>query len=160
MKVLVREATLNDAQLIADLTRKAWKNRVTPTSAGHHETHDSVSVQLQTGGGFILLVDDVAAGSIRWISMDEDSGVWEIQRIGIVPQFCRMNLSQYLIEAIINHAKISEINELRLALHAGQDRLFDYYAAFGFESAPELEKPHREPDEPPPAILRKVLRNH
>ena len=68
MNIVVREATNADAQLIADLTRAAWAGKVAASSSGHHETAELVEAQLRQGGGFVLLVDDVPAGSLRFFS--------------------------------------------------------------------------------------------
>ena len=38
MNIRVREATLDDAQLIAELTRAAWAGKVRRDSSGHRET--------------------------------------------------------------------------------------------------------------------------
>lgn len=102
MDILVREATLEDAQLIADLTRAAWAGKVAITSSGHRETKVGVLPDLQSGGGFILLVNDIPAGSVRWVPLDDNADVWEIMRMGVVPAFRGHNLSQHLLEAVIH----------------------------------------------------------
>jgi hypothetical protein len=51
MNIVVREATLDDAQLIAGLTRACWARRVAVTSSGHRETAARVLQHLQQGGG-------------------------------------------------------------------------------------------------------------
>jgi hypothetical protein len=43
MNLVVREATKEDASLIAELTRAAWAGKVSVTSSGHRET--AVSLQ-------------------------------------------------------------------------------------------------------------------
>lgn len=155
MDILIREATLDDAQLIASLTRAAWANKVAVTSSGHRETKINVLPHLQQGGGFILTVDGAPAGSVRWVPLDDELNVWEIMRMGILAEHRGNNLSQHLLEAVIHHALASEVVELRLAVRANQPRLLDFYAAFGFEIAPELEYAHRNPLEPAPTVMRR-----
>ncbi|WP_019141495.1 GNAT family N-acetyltransferase [Noviherbaspirillum massiliense] len=157
MNLLVREAHVDDAQLIADLTRAAWANRVTPTSSGHRETAVRVREDLQTGGGFLLLVDDIPVGSVRWLPVDTEPGVWEILRMGVIPGYRGTHLSQHLVEAVIHHALASDVDELRLAVRPEQPRLLDLYAALGFELAPELEYMHANPLEPAPVVMRRKL---
>ena len=65
MKIIVREAGLDDAQLIADLTRAAWDGKVPAASSGHRETAVRVLQDLQMGGGFILLMEEKPVGSVR-----------------------------------------------------------------------------------------------
>lgn len=155
--IVVREASLDDAQLLAELTRAAWSGKVTVTSSGHRETAVRVLQDLQHGGGFILLRDETPVGSVRWIPVDAEPDVWEIMRMGVVPAWRGEHLSQHLLEAVIHHALASEIRELRLAVRADQERLLDLYSAYGFELAPELEYTHANTLEPAPMVMRRIL---
>ena len=157
MKIVVREASLEDAQLIAELTRACWAGKVAVTSSGHRETAVRVLQDLQNGGGFILLRDDEAIGSVRWLPLEAEPDVWEITRMGVLPSHRGEHLSQHLLEAVIHCALASEVRELRLAVRPDQERLLDLYAAFGFELAPELEYSHANPLEPAPLVMRRIL---
>ncbi len=157
MDIQLREADLDDAQLIADLTRMAWAERVAVSSSGHRETASRVLQDLQTGGAFILSVDGVTGGSVRWLPLDAAPSVWEISRMGVLPDLRGRQLSQHLLEAVLHHALASEVDELRLAVRADQERLLDLYAAYGFELAPELEYTHANPLEPAPMMMRRIL---
>ncbi|HYD97156.1 MAG TPA: GNAT family N-acetyltransferase [Noviherbaspirillum sp.] len=157
MRAVVREATLDDAQLIADLTRAAWAGKVSPTSSGHRETAVRVRQDLQQGGGFILLRDETPIGSVRWLPVEGEPDVWEILRMGVLPAYRGEHLSQHLLEAVIHCALAADVSELRLAVRADQERLLDLYAAFGFELAPELEYTHANPLEPTPLVMRRSL---
>ena len=158
MDLLVREATLDDAQLIADLTRAAWAGKVAATSSAHREAAADVAEQLRMGGGFILLVYDMPAGSVRWLPMDSDPFVWEVSRMGILPAYRGNSLSQHLLEAVIHRALESDIEELRIAVRSDQTRLLDLYAAYGFDLAMELEYTHANPLEPAPTVMRRILK--
>jgi ribosomal protein S18 acetylase RimI-like enzyme len=154
---IVREAHAGDAQLIADLTRACWANKVAPSGTGHRETAARVRQDLQQGGGFILISDDRPLGSVRWVPLETQSDIWEITRMGVLPAYRGARLSQHLLEAVIHRAQTSDAAELRLAVRADQPRLLDLYAAFGFELAPELEYPEDRRPEPPPTIMRRML---
>jgi ribosomal protein S18 acetylase RimI-like enzyme len=155
--IVVREASPEDAQLIADLTRAAWAGKVSATSSGHDETVERVLRDLQQGGGFILLGNDRPVGSVRWMPVDSQRDVWEIMRIGVLPADRGQCLSQHLLEAVIHRALAADVSELRLAVRSDQPRLLDLYAAFGFELAPELDYSHANPREPAPSVMRRVL---
>lgn len=157
MNLIIREAELADAQLIADLTRRCWANKVAVTSSGHRETAVTVQEQMQAGGAFILLIDGEAAGSVRWMPLDADNAVWELMRMGVLPQYRGQSLSQHLLEAVIHRAQSANVEEIRLAVRHDQRRLLDLYAAFGFEPAPELEFTHANPLEPVPTVMRRRL---
>lgn len=157
MSIVVREANLDDAQLIADLTRAAWAEKVAVTSSGHRETAIRALQDLQSGGGFILLKDDIPIGSVRWVPVESEPDVLEIMRMGVLPAHRGAHLSQHMLEAVIHRALASDVTELRLGVRADQERLLDLYAAYGFELAPELEYSHANPLEPSPTVMRRML---
>ena len=139
MNLLIREATLNDAALLVQLTQTAWANKAPINSSGHHETEDKVTQDLRRGGAFILLINHHPEGSVRWLPLESQPHIWEIGRMGISPTFRGNNLSLHLIESIIHLALQSSVTELRLAVRPQQLRLIDLYATHGFEIAPELD---------------------
>jgi ribosomal protein S18 acetylase RimI-like enzyme len=157
LNILVREAGLEDIELIAELTRAAWSGKVAASSSGHRETPARVRDDLQQGGGFILLRDEQPVGSVRWAPVEGEPQVWEIMRMGVLPSHRGEHLSQHLLEAVIHCAQESGVNELRLGVRADQERLLDLYAAYGFELAPELEYTHANPLEPAPTVMRRIL---
>jgi ribosomal protein S18 acetylase RimI-like enzyme len=159
MDILVREATADDAQLIADLTRAAWAGKVSVTSSGHRETAVKVADHLREGGGFLLLDGEKPIGSVRWLPLDAEPDVWEILRMGVLPGYRGTNLSQHLLEAVIHHALAAGIEEVRLAVRSDQPQLIDFYTAYQFELAPELEYSHANPLEPAPLVMRRLLRH-
>lgn len=159
MNLVVREATKEDASLIAGLTRAAWAGKVSVTSSGHRETAVIVAEHLRDGGGFVLMVDDQAVGSVRWLPLDAEPDVWEICRMGVLPGYRGTNLSQHLLEAVIHHGLAAGVQEVRLAVRADQPKLIDFYTAYEFELAEELEYTHANPLEPAPLVMRRLLRH-
>jgi GNAT superfamily N-acetyltransferase len=158
LPLLVRPAEDEDAALIAELTRQCWAGKVAPSSSGHRESAQQVAEQLRTGGAFLLLVDEVPVGSVRWMPADDDTDAWEVKRMGVLPQWRGHQLSQHLVEAVVHHALACGIGELRLAVRSDQPKLIDFYAAFGFELAEELEYLGANPAEPEPFVMRRWLR--
>jgi len=158
-RIIVREASIEDAKLIADLTRAAWAGKVSVTSSGHRETAVLVAEHLREGGGFVLLVDESPVGSVRWLPLDSEPDVWEVARMGVLPAYRGANLSQHLLEAVIHHALTCGIEEVRMAVRTDQPQLIDFYTAFEFELAEELEYSHANPLEPPPLVMRRTLRH-
>jgi ribosomal protein S18 acetylase RimI-like enzyme len=159
MNLMVREATKDDAKLIAELTRAAWAGKVSVTSSGHRETAVLVAEHLRDGGGFVLLVDEQPVGSVRWLPLDAEPDIWEVCRMGVLPEYRGSNLSQHLLEAVIHHGLMSGIEEVRLAVRADQPKLIDFYTAFEFELAEELEYSHANPMEPAPLVMRRSLKH-
>jgi ribosomal protein S18 acetylase RimI-like enzyme len=159
MNLVVREATKDDAKLIAELTRAAWAGKVSVTSSGHRETAVLVAEHLRDGGGFVLLIDDQPVGSVRWLPLDAEPDVWEVCRMGVLPAYRGSNLSQHLLEAVIHHGLASGIGEVRLAVRTDQPKLIDFYTAYEFELAEELEYSHANPLEPAPLVMRRSLKH-
>lgn len=159
MNLVVREATKEDASLIAGLTRAAWAGKVSVTSSGHRETAVIVAEHLRDGGGFVLMVDDQAVGSVRWLPLDAEPDVWEVCRMGVLPEYRGTNLSQHLLEAVIHHGLAAGVQEIRLAVRTDQPRLVDFYTAYEFELAEELDYSHANPLEPAPLVMRRSLRH-
>ncbi|HVL76456.1 MAG TPA: GNAT family N-acetyltransferase [Noviherbaspirillum sp.] len=160
MNVTVREATLEDAQLIAELTRACWAKRVALSSSGHRETAVRVLQHLQEGGGFVMLDGDEPIGSVRWLPLEGQGDIWEILRMGVLPRCSGRHLSERLLEAVIHRALDAGVDELRLAVRSDQERLVDLYSTYGFVLAPELEYTHANPLEPPPTVMRRALDHH
>ena len=158
MDLLVREATADDAELIATLTRAAWTGKVAASSGGHRETADNVLRDLKRGGGFLLFADDIPVGATRWLPMDDNRSVWEIVRLGIIPAYRGHGLSQHLLEAVVHHALTAGVDELRIAVDREQTRLVDLYAAYRFDMAMELEYSDAHSLEPEPIVMRRLLR--
>lgn len=158
MNIVVREATDDDARLIAELTRAAWAGKVSVTSSGHRETAVLVTQHLRDGGGFILLADDVPVGSVRWLPLETENHIWEILRMGVLPAWRGKNISQHLLEAVIHHGLETGVEELRMAVRADQPKLIDFYTAYEFELAEALEYTHANPLEPAPFVMRRQLK--
>lgn len=158
MGLIIREASVEDAHAIAAITSAAWAEKVAANSEGDAESAAMVEQDLRLGGGFILHVGQQAAGSVRWLPTEPEHDIWEIRRMGIIPSCRGQNLSQHLLEAVIHQALGCDVTELRLAVPANQPRLLDFYAALGFDIAPELEYSDATLPDPAPTVMRRVLK--
>jgi ribosomal protein S18 acetylase RimI-like enzyme len=105
-----------------------------------------------------LEIDQQPVGSVRWLPLDAEPDVWEICRMGVLPEHRGSNLSQHLLEAVIHHG-LAGVEEVRLAVRADQPKLIDFYTAYEFELAEELEYSHANPLEPAPLVMRRSLRH-
>jgi GNAT superfamily N-acetyltransferase len=151
---VVRRATADDAQLIADLTRAAWAGKVVAESSGHRESADRVRADLAAGGGFVMTAADVPAGSIRWAPVGP---VWEIMRVGILPPYRGRGWMTLLLNAVYAAALDAQVADVRVGIRRDQPRLLEVYAAQGFDLAADLRYTHANPDQPPPYVMRRWL---
>lgn len=78
--------------------------------------------------------------------------------MGVLPGHRGSNMSQHLLEAVIHHGLAAGVQEVRLAVRADQPKLIDFYAAYEFALAEELEYSHANPLEPAPLVMRRLLR--
>ena len=157
MHLQIREAKFSDTPLIAELTRICWADRVAASSSGHRESVEQVQQHLERGGAYLLLVDNKIVGSVRWLPLTTSPFVWEVMRMGVMPDYSGRSFGQHLLEAVIQRARSVNIREIRLAVRADQGRLLDLYAGYSFELAPELEYAHANPAEPAPTVMRRFL---
>jgi hypothetical protein len=56
---------------------------------------------------------------------------------------------------VIHHGLAAGVQEVRLAVRADQPKLIDFYTAYEFELAEELEYSHANPLEPAPLVMRR-----
>ena len=157
MTFLIREATLDDAVLIAELTRQCWHGKVAASSSGNREAPQRVREDLQQGGGFLLLNDNTPAGSIRWLAVVGDPLAWEVARMGILPPYRGQGLWQQLMAAVVARALSAGIRQLQLAVRTDAPRLLSMYGTLGFDIAAELKYSHANPLEPAPIVMRRLL---
>ena len=79
--------------------------------------------------------------------------------MGVVEDYRGTNLSQHLLEAVIHHAQAAGIEELRLAVRSDQPKLIDFYTAYEFSLAEELEYTNANPLEPAPLVMRRLIKH-
>lgn len=151
---VVRRATTDDADLIADMTRTAWAGTVVASSSGHRESAERVRADLRAGGGFVMLAEGTPAGSLRWAP---NAPAWEIMRVGILPQYRGRGWMALLLDAVYDAALQANVADVRVGIRRDQPRLLDLYARHGFDLVPDLAYAHANPDEPPPYVMRRWL---
>ena len=152
----LRDATPDDATLVARLTREAWAGIVAPDSTGHREDEARVLRDLETGGGLIMEIDGEPVGSVRWHALP-DEGAWEVKRLGLLPAHRGRGLSTWLMNEVTNRAAASGVEDLRVAVRTDQPALVRYYERMGYVLEPDLEYSGANPDNPPPVVLRRLL---
>lgn len=162
----LRTATLEDAELIARLTREAWAGRVAPDSSGHFESAEKVERDLAEGGGIIMEVGGEPVGSVRWfpvfVRLEDGSRAgpvaWEIARLGLLPAYRGRGLSTWLMNEVTMRATINGIEELRLAVRDDQLQLIRWYERQGFFIDPSITYGHAYPhSKAKPVPMRKYL---
>ncbi len=151
----IRRAEFSDADLIARITREAWKNKVSIESGAHRETQESVLHDLQSGGGLIANINNEAIASMRWFNLDTTSR--ELKRMGVIAEYRGNGVAQKLMAEAIQIAKQEGITDLRLAVRVDQPQLVRAYELIGFCVDGTLIYSHANPLSPPPVVMRLAL---
>jgi GNAT superfamily N-acetyltransferase len=161
----LRTATLEDAALIARLTRECWVGKPA-NSSGYTETTETVEKSLREGHAIIMYLEGVPVGSVRWYPIMGESTpevtyygaiAWEIGRLGILPAYRGRGLSTWLMNEIIIRATSSGIEELRLAVRTDEPGLLEFYKRQGFFEDSSIKYSHANPKSQPPITMRKYL---
>lgn len=151
---VLREMTAADAALVARLTRESWAGIVAADSSGHSEDEGRVLRDLEHGGGLVMEIDGQPAGSVRW----HDDGLWwTVKRLGVVPPYRGRGYSSWLMGEVLVRAHRAGAQELRLAVRTDQPALLRYYQLQGFVLDASLHYEQRNPDNPPPLVLRRPV---
>lgn len=161
----LRTATLEDAALIARLTRECWVGKPI-NSSGCTETVEAVEKSLQDGTAIIMFLEGQPVGSVRYYSVMGESTpevtyygaiAWEIGRLGILPAYRGRGLSTWLMNEIMIRATHKGIQELRLAVRTDEPDLLEFYKRQGFFEDSSIRYSHANPLSQPPITMRKYL---
>ena len=161
----LRTATLEDAELIAQLTRQCWVGKPA-NSSGHTETVEAVEKSLHDGTAIIMFLEGQAVGSIRYYPVMGESTpevtyygaiAWEIGRLGILPAYRGRGLSTWLMNEVMIRATSKGIEELRLAVRTDEPGLLEFYKRQGFFEDSSITYSHANPNSVKPITMRKYL---
>jgi ribosomal protein S18 acetylase RimI-like enzyme len=160
----LRTATLEDAELIAQLTRACWVGKP-ENSSGHRETAAAVRASLEEGEIVIMELNGTAVGSVRLYPVFETDErgerfgpmALEIARLGILPELRGRGLSTWLMNEAMLRAMRHGIEELRLAVRTDEPGLKAFYERQGFVEDSSFTYSHANPNSPKPVTMRKYL---
>ena len=159
-----RTATLNDAELIVQLTRACWVGKPAGSS-GLTESLERVQNDLRDGGAIIMELEGQPVGSVRYFpvyNVGENGERYgpvalEIGRLGILHEHRGRGLSSWLMNEVMMIATRQGIEELRLAVRTDEPRLLEFYKAQGFVEDASITYSHANPNSPKPITMRKYL---
>lgn len=151
----LRLATPADAESIAQVVRRAWADRVAPDSSGHRESPEQVRADLERGYGWVALDGAEVVGTVRLVRHPDPRlrGVWEVRKLGVLPEYRQQGVAHRLMEALLRQAFELRARELRLAVRHDQPKLLKWYTQFGFTYDPSLR--YSTPN--PPFVMTKKL---
>ncbi len=156
----LRDATSQDAELIAALTRAAWVGKPANSSA-HQETAEVVLKSLKDGEIIIMELGGKPIGAVR-IYPVFDHGfpvALEMARLAVLPEYRGRGLSTWLTNEVMIRATQRGIEELRLAVRTDEPGLVKFYERIGFFTDSSITYSHANPNSPKPITMRKYLFN-
>lgn len=157
--VQTRLATPADVEVVAQLVRQAWADRVAPDSSGHRETVERVQADMARGYVWVAFSGSEAVGTVRLVRHPDprERGVWEVRKLGVLPGYRKQGVAHRLMEALARRAFEVRAKELRLAVRHDQPKLLKWYTQFGFTYDPSLRYSAPNPQTPPPFVMVRKL---
>ena len=153
-------ATVDDAALLHAITQAAWQGTVAPDSSAFRETPRTlVDLFARGGGAFLLGVDDIPLGAVRWLPVAHAEPSWEIKRMGIPRPARGAGHGARLAAAVEAAARAAGIRRLQLGVRADQPRLRDFWLALGFRHDDSVTLSSHNPETAPPITLSRALRD-
>jgi ribosomal protein S18 acetylase RimI-like enzyme len=154
MNFLIREATANDAVLIADISRQSFYD----TFAADNSTEDMdkfLSEQFTRGKlmlevgrreyeFYLLYIDNLVAGYVKLrfgnppTTLPTGSAL-EIARLYCMKEFIGKGVGKALMQKSIDRAKEKNMEAVWLGVWERNQRAIDFYTSFGFEKFGETD---------------------
>ncbi len=154
----LRTATLEDAELIAELTRAAWVGKP-KDSSGHRESAETVLKSLEEGEAIIMELGGKPIGSVRIYPVLENGFpvALEMARLAVLPEYRGRGISTWLTNEVMIRALNRGCEELRLAVRTDEPGLVKFYERIGFFVDSSISYSHANPNSPKPITMRKYL---
>ncbi len=154
----LRDATKDDAELIAQLTRAAWVGKPADSSA-HSATALNVLKSLAEGEIVIMELAGEPIGCVQIYPVLHNSFpvALEMARLAVLPKYRGRGLSTWLTNEVMIRALNRGIEELRLAVRDDEPGLVKFYERIGFFVDSSITYSHANPNNPPPITMRKYL---
>lgn len=157
----LRNASKEDAELIAELTRAAWAGKP-ENSSGHRESVETVLQSLEEGEIIVMEMAGKPMGSVRIYPVLENGFpiALEMARLCVLPEYRGRGLSTWLTNEVMIRAMNRGIEELRLAVRTDEPGLVKFYERIGFFVDSSITYTHANPNSPKPITMRKYLFTH
>ena len=128
----VREARSEDADLLLDLLRRAFREyegRLDPPSGAHAETIASVGGKLREGGA---LVCEFGGNVIGCVFYTPKADHLYVGRLAVAPEHRRRGIGDVLMRASERRARELGFTRVRLGVRVALEKLRAYYEARGY----------------------------
>jgi predicted N-acetyltransferase YhbS len=154
----LRTATVEDAELIATITRAAWVGKP-EDSSGHFESVETVLKSLGEGEIIIMELGGKPIGTVRIYPVLENGFpiALEMARLAVLPEYRGRGISTWLTNEVMIRALNRGIEELRLAVRTDESGLVKFYERIGFFVDSSISYSHANPNSPKPITMRKYL---
>ena len=154
----LRNATFEDLDLVATLTRAAWVGKPA-NSSGHFESAETVQQGLLEGEIIIMELGGKPIGAVRIYPVFENNYTiaLEMARLCVLPEYRGRGISTWLTNEVMIRALHRGIEELRLAVRSDEPGLVEFYQRIGFFVDSSFSYSHSNPNSPKPITMRKYL---
>ena len=155
----IRLARPDDGALLLDVMLRCWTGTVASNSSAYRETAESITRQLERGGGAIVFEGEAPVGGGRFYPVPgppSDPREWvEIKRVGILKSHRKTELGAPLVEVLESDARAQGFAGVQLGVRHDQSRLVAFWASLGYELANDVTLHTVNPLTPTPTFMRK-----
>ncbi len=155
----IRPAQPADGALLLDVMLRCWTGTVGSNSSAYRETAESITRQLERGGGAIVFEGEAPVGGGRFYPVPGPAGdprEWvEIKRVGILKSHRKTGLGAPLVEVLEREARARGFAGVQLGVRHDQSRLVAFWASLGYEPADDVTLHTVNPLTPTPTFMRK-----
>jgi GNAT superfamily N-acetyltransferase len=131
----LRLATASDAAIIADLVRLAFSTQsvqTDPPSSALKETPASITRELSSGGGAVVLEGEVMVGAVLW--REEDASLY-VGRLAVEPAQRRRGIARMLMAECEREARRRGLTRMHLGVRLGLEDNRRLFLSCGFVDA-------------------------
>lgn len=158
MELVLREATLQDADLLTQIIRAAfaeYDGKIDPPSGAHSETPEQIREKLTQGGGTLALIGTDYAGCIIYYPQED---YLYLGRLSVLPPFRRFGVGRSLVERVEHQAIQINLPKVQLGVRLALPSNRAFFEKLGYRAVSEHH--HAGYTEPTFATLEKRLTPH
>ena len=135
MGIKIKEAGLEDKDLVFEITKQAFQDYLGPAFSSLvpalQESKVEVKNDIKTKQVLIAYVDNQAAGSVRFYAIGDKE--YRLSRLGVLNKFSGKNVGKRLIQAVEERAAKAAAERVSLISAYQKKKLLHFYQHLGYE---------------------------
>ncbi|GAB6098704.1 hypothetical protein JCM16358_05830 [Halanaerocella petrolearia] len=155
MKCKIREAGLEDSEVVFKLTKQAFQDYLDPAFSSLvpalQESRENVVADIKQKDVLIAYYDKQPAGSVRLSAIDNKS--YKLSRLGVLNQYQGQQVGQKLIEEV--EQRVKEVGGEQIILYSAYQKkeLLNFYQGLGYK----IEEIREDDDYTRAKLIKKLI---